>query len=399
MTAEAALAATPEVASRLPLSPAARSVALAYLFVFAAAASLIPFISIYYRSLGLGAGTIGWLVGLPLVVGVVAAPLWTGFADARHRHRTVLSLTICGAAAAASLAATTDRVLLLLAIVVVHAALYAPVNSLIDNGALVALGGRSGDYGRLRVWGTVGWGVSAPVVGWAVSAYGPRWIFAIYVGLMLLCLTCAVRIPMRERPATAPFRTRVDVLRRDARFWVFLLVTLLGGIGMSMVNAYLPLDLDGMGARGLVGVALVVATLSELPVMLLGGRMLASVGVGHVFVLGYFVYGLRAVGMALVQTPWGVVALQATHGLSFALVWIAGTVLARRLAPVGLGATAQGMFTSTSIGLGGALGSVLGGALFSASGPAATFAAAAVVLCGIVPAVALAARRRAPFAR
>src|SRR4051794_517860 len=92
---------------------AAAVVGLAYLFVFGAAAALIPFISIYYRSVGFGAGTIGWLLGVPLVVGVVAAPLWTALADARHRHRTVLAVTVSGAAGMAALIATTDRLALL----------------------------------------------------------------------------------------------------------------------------------------------------------------------------------------------------------------------------------------------------------------------------------------------
>jgi predicted MFS family arabinose efflux permease len=54
---------------------------------------------------------------------------------------------------------------------------------------------------------------------------------------------------------------------------------------------------------------------------------------------------------------------------------------------------AQGLFTSTSNGLGGALGAVLGGRLYAHGGAATTFRGAAVVLVVLVPAAALCAAR------
>ncbi len=366
---------------------------LSYLFAFGAAAALIPFVSIYYRSLGFGAGTIGWLIGLPLLVNVVAAPLWGAVADASHRHRAVLMAAVAGAALLAALMAASGRFLVLLPIVLLQAAVFAPVMSLIDNGALVLLAGRHSQYGRLRFWGTVGWGVSAVAVGWLVSARGPRWIFAVYVLLMLGLLVCAARLPIGERHAHSPFADRVKLLARDGRLWTFLAVAFLGGIGMSMVNGFLPLYLNGMHATGLVGVALLIATISEMPIMLSAGRILARLGFGRAFVLGLAIFGLRALGLSFAHAPWMVLALQLLHGPSFALMWVAGVGLARRLAPPGLGATAQGVFASTSNGLGGALGSIVGGWIYATAGPAATFRTAAVILAVVVPALAMLAGR------
>ncbi|MDX6522466.1 MAG: transporter, family, 3-phenylpropionic acid transporter [Gaiellales bacterium] len=373
-------------------------VSLSYLFAFGAAAALIPFVSIYYKSIGFGAGTIGWLIGLPLLVNVVAAPLWGGVADATHRHRVVLALAVGGAAALAGLIAISHRFWILLLIVLLHAAVYAPVMSLIDNGALILLAGRPADYGRFRFWGTVGWGVSALGVGWLVSAQGARWIFAVYIALMVCLLVCAVRLPVGERPEHGRFGDRIALLARDGRMWMFLGVAFLGGIGISMVNAYLPLYLNGMHATGLVGVALLIATISEMPVMLLGRRILIRIGFGRAFVLALMLYGVRALALSLAHTPWIVLALQLLHGPTFALMWLAGVALARGLAPAGIGATAQGLFASVSNGLGGACGAVLGGWVYGTAGPAATFRVAALILAVVVPVLAIVGgrpRRRA----
>jgi MFS transporter, PPP family, 3-phenylpropionic acid transporter len=92
--------------------------------------------------------------------------------------------------------------------------------------------------------------------------------------------------------------------------------------------------------------------------------------------------------------------LQLLHGPSFAVMWISGVALARRLAPPGLGATAQGLFSSVGTGLGGAVGAVAGGWIFGAIGPAGAFQTAALVLAVVVPVVALVgnAAPREPFA-
>ena len=368
--------------------PTAQAVRLSYLFAFAAAAALTPFASIYYRSLGFSPQQIGWLLGMPLLMSVLATPVWGAVADATHRHRAVLMLAIAGAAGGAALIPTTDEFAVVVPFALLQAAMFAPVNSLLDNGALTLLGSRPERYGRFRLWGTIGWGVSAPLVGWVVAVLGPRWIFPIYVVLMVALLVAAVRLPVADRPSSERFGVRIRALTHNRSLWLFLAVAFLGGIGMSMINAYLPLYLNGMHATGLVGVALLIATISELPVMMMGPAILGRLGLAPAFVIGLVLYGLRGLALSFAGSVWVVLALQMLHGPTFALMWVSGVALARRLAPVGAGAVAQGLFTSTSTGLGGALGAVLGGRLYAQGGAVATFRGAAVILAVVVPAVA-----------
>jgi PPP family 3-phenylpropionic acid transporter len=369
----------------------AASVRLSYLFAFAASAALIPFVSIYYTTLHFSPQQIGWLLGVPLLISVMAAPAWGALADATHRHRAVLLTAVTGAAVAAALIPAAGRFLVVFPFVILQAAMFAPVNALLDNGALTLLGSQPHRYGRFRLWGTIGWGVSAPLVGWLVAARGARWIFLVYVLLMAALLVFSTRLPVAERPPPQPFRDRVSALRRSGPLWIFLGVAFIGGIGMSMVNAYLPLYLHGMHATGLVGVALLIATISELPVMLMGPSVLARLGLPQTFILALVLYGLRGLALSFAGSAWMVLALQLLHGPTFALMWVSGVALARQLAPAGVGAMAQGLFASISNGLGGAVGAVLGGRLYAHGGAVATFRAAAVVLALVVPVVAAAA--------
>ena len=380
--------------------PRSTAVKLSYFFAFAAAAALIPFASIYYHSLDFSPQQIGVLLGIPLLTSVLATPAWGAAADATHRHRAVLVIAVAGAAAGAALIPTTETYALVALFTLMQAVMFAPVNALLDNGALTLLGPRPEHYGRFRVWGTIGWGVSAPLVGWVVADRGPRWIFPIYVVLMGCLLVAALRLPVADRPPSERFRARMRTLTRSPSLWAFLTVAFLGGIGMSMINAYLPLYLNSMNATGLVGVALLIATISELPVMMMGPTVLARLGLPQAFILALMLYGVRGLALSFAGSPWAVLALQLLHGPTFALMWVSGVGLARRLAPPGVGAMAQGLFTSTSNGLGGALGAVLGGRLYAHGGAPASFRGAAVVLLVLVPLAAACAAwiRRASVA-
>jgi PPP family 3-phenylpropionic acid transporter len=85
---------------------------------------------------------------------------------------------------------------------------------------------------------------------------------------------------------------------------------------------------------------------------------------------------------SLVRAPWLVLIIQLMNGPTFAAAWVAGVALAAELAPEGLGATAQSMFSSTMMGLGGAVGAVAGGWLYENAGAAAMFQFAGALVIG-----------------
>ena len=71
--------------------------------------------------------------------------------------------------------------------------------------------------------------------------------------------------------------------------------------------------------------------------------------------------------------PWQVLIINLLHGLTFSLMWTAGVAYANQLAPPGLGATAQGVFAGTVMGLGSALGAFSGGIIYDAYGAVVAF--------------------------
>jgi len=87
--------------------------------------------------------------------------------------------------------------------------------------------------------------------------------------------------------------------------------------------------------------------------------------------------------------------IQLLHGLTFSAMWVAGVSYADYLAPEGLGATAQGLFSAMLYGLGGIAGGLIAGLLYDELGAVAMFRwAAAFALVGLLI-FALASRNEA----
>jgi PPP family 3-phenylpropionic acid transporter len=94
---------------------------------------------------------------------------------------------------------------------------------------------------------------------------------------------------------------------------------------------------------------------------------------------------VRALAYTVVSDPWMFLVVSLLHGLTFSAMWVAGVSFADSMAPEGLGATAQGLFSAVLLGLGGIAGGLIGGFLYDELGAVAMFRwAAAFALVGLV---------------
>lgn len=359
-----------------------------YFLFYAGWAALMPFLPIFYRSLGFPAGQIGVLLSIAPLVTLAAAPFWGGVADASRRHRLVLMGVMAGAMlAAASL--SQARVFGLLALAAAAYAFFnAPIIPLIDHSVLALLAspaGKGADYGRQRMWGAIGWGLSAPLAGWLAGRLGQTWPFVVYLTMMGVTMVAAARFPIKVEVRERSYWSGMRELLADRRWYVFLAIFLICGVGGSVISNYLFLFMADLGAsQATMGLALSVATLGEMPVLFFSGWMLRKWGSRGLLVIGMAAYVVRALGLSLATEPWQALALQSLHGLTFSAVWVAGVSFAGEMAPKGLGATAQGLMNSVVFGISGITGSLAGGVIFERFGGAGLFRSSALlVLLGL----------------
>ena len=154
---------------------------------------------------------------------------------------------------------------------------------------------------------------------------------------------------------------------------------------MGIIDGYLFVYLDDLGAPATVmGACLATICAIELPVFMYSGAILNALGhTGALNVaLGAFCVRLAAYSVLnFAPSPWFVVPVELLHGLTFGIAWSAGVNYCKTMAPIGLEATAQGLFQSTYAGLGRSFGGLIGGLLYESVGPAIMFRLACLWTC------------------
>ena len=92
-----------------------------------------------------------------------------------------------------------------------------------------------------------------------------------------------------------------------------------------------------LGANeGQMGLALTIATLTEIPVFFFGDRLVRRFGSYGLFMIALVLIGIRSLLYAVVDSTFQVLILQVFSGMMFPALWLAGVSYADENAPAGL---------------------------------------------------------------
>ena len=387
--------AAPSLASASVPSSVVRP-AIVYALWFGAVAAYVPYIAVYLRASGLDLGTVGLLIALQATVSLVAAPIWGALADGLGDVRAPILVASLLAAGAAILLASAREPLALTASIVLLAAGTSGITPMVDSKAVRMVGQRD-RIGRARAWGSAAFIVIAFATGAAIGQLGPVGMFVLY-GPMLVATGIAafalLRLPADDRTGRSPVtRSRGRVA---GALSAFSLTTIVGAIRQPIIGrffvgsivvwtafatlqTFISLRVVQLGGDAtVVGATWSIAALTEIPLMFAFPNLARRFSAERLVIVGAVAFGLRAAAVAVVASPWAVVAVSPLGGIGFAffyvgtVTWVAGAV------PRSVQATAQGVFTGTAVSIGAIGGSVLGGLIGGAFTLPVLFGLAAV---------------------
>jgi PPP family 3-phenylpropionic acid transporter len=357
-----------------------------YFLYFAAFSALMPFFVLFYQRLGFSGAQIGLLTGIPPLITLFAAPFWTGVADAKRWHKLLMSIGITVAVLDVFLLPSFTSFVVIFMLIVVFNVFASPIASLADSATMNMLGEERAMYGRIRLGGTIGWGLFAPIAGALVQNYGLKLAFWSYSVIMLINFFVSQKFVHSSHEAGTSRSSGIRVLLTNRRWINFLFIAFLGGLGTFAVNAYLFPYMAELGARETtMGFALTVSTLTEMPIFFFGDRLVKRFTNYGLLILALVMVAIRSLLLSVVSTPSMVLALQAFGGTIFPAMWLAGVSYADQNAPAGLKSSAQGLFGAMCFGFGSAVGGFLGGLLLESVGGRGMFLIfGIIVLVGLV---------------
>lgn len=348
---------------------------LFYLTYFGANACFLPYIVLYYQKLGFSGTQIGILFAISPLVSLVGAPFWTGIADVSRRHRLIMSLTMLSAIGLVLAFPVVETLGAVLMLVVLYSFMVSPLNSFADSATMTMLADQKSMYGRIRAGGTIGWGFIAPIAGLIIERYGLNWAFWSYASIMFIGFLLSTQFKYHHIQEKVSIKSGMRELFSNRRMVLFLVTAFFAGMSLMVINTYLAPYMAELGIRSsLLGVALAIATISELPVLFFGNRLLDKLKPHGLLILAMCAITLRLFLYASFKTPAGILGFQLVNGFTFAALWVAGVSYINENAPPGLSATTQGVFGAAVFGFGAAVGGFIGGILLERVGGAAMFA-------------------------
>ena len=341
-----------------------------YFLFFASVASHLPYQVLYYQSLSFTGAQIGLLVGIAPLITLVSLPLVTGLADRTDKHGLVMSLSLLGLVSGLVLFPYLKTFALLFGVVVLYSVFFSAIMPLSDSATMFMLGERKDLYGRIRLGGTIGFGLVAIVAGALVQSHGLKAAFWSAAGLFFIAFLVSQKLVHGGQESGGPAqRGRASDLLKNPRFILFLLLGFSGGVSFTTINAYLfPYMKDLGAAESTMGLALTIGTIAEIPVLFFVGRFIRRFGAYAVVVFALAMTGMRLALLAVAPTPLFVLFSQLLNGFNYPLLTVAAVTYADEQAPQGFRATAQGLYNAAAGGIGGAVGGLAGGLLFESVG-------------------------------
>jgi PPP family 3-phenylpropionic acid transporter len=340
-----------------------------YFLYFAAFASLLPYFVLFYQGLGFNGTQIGLLTGVPPLITLFGAPFLAGVADSTSRHRLIMGLGIIVSIGVMLIMPSMKVFVIVFILIIIFNTFMSPISPLADSATLSMLGEERAMYGRIRMGGTIGWGLMAPVAGTVVENYGLRLGFLMFAVIMLLNFFVSQKFSFGRTEEHEAKGGGIRTLLANRQWVFFLIVSFLGGVGIFTVASYLFPYMAELGANeSQMGIALTISTLTELPVFFFGHRLVKRFGSYRLFMIALALIGVRSLLYAAIDSSAQIYLVQAFSGMIFPVMWLAGVSYADENAPAGLKSTAQGVFGAMTFGFGAALGGFVGGLLLESIG-------------------------------
>lgn len=361
-----------------------------------------PYAPLWFAHLGYSTFAIGAFAALQSWTRIVAPYGWGWLAD--HGGRRITLLRIAAVAcllAAAALWPVRDAGAIALGAVIAALFLangaFTPIaetlilRHLHDGGALDAR-----RYGRVRLWGSVGFLVAVLASGALLQATGIGAFPLLTCAVVALLVVATFRLPRPAEPP-GPVHERAPigpVLRRAAVRWFFASV-MLTVLAHSSLYAFFSLYLVESGhGKAAVGVMWAISVVAEVAFFALAGRRFTRIDPHHWLVIAALATAVRFAATAAFGANVAVLAAcQLLHVLTFAAHHLACTSLIASHFPDRLRSRASALYSVLGYGVPGVVGGVAGGWVSERFGLAAVFLAAAAVGLAAAACAVVAGRR------
>lgn len=329
-----------------------------YVLYFAATGIYFPFLPLFLANIPLNSVQIGFLLSIGPLTSIFAQAFWGSIADHYNRKKESLLLTLTFTAIISLLLPLGKGLAVLAIILFLYNLTNSAVTPLSDSLVLSTLKD-SRDYGKIRLWGSLGFALTAGIGG-VVFTFIPLALFGTIIGLILLATLFWARAlpnPRNNHKHYILKQSPLLTVLKTPGLLNFFVVTLLVMVPYNAYTAFFGWHMQLLGAtRYGIGIGWLIAAMSEIPVFGLGRMWLKKFNPKQLILMAAVVFALRWFAYAGISDYRFIDFLQISQSLSFALFYLAGVEYLNILVPTHLQGSTQSLFNAVSFGVSAIIG-------------------------------------------
>ncbi len=354
-------------------NPSLVSLKLYNFFIYGAISIFAGFLQLYLQEIGMTKLEIGSLMAIGPFVSLFANPFWGFWSDKSRNIRIILMIMMGGTFVFSQAVFHAPTYAWIYTAMIVfyffQSPLFAQTNSLI----LGYIDGTSQKFGSFRLWGSLGWALTAVAAGPLIDRLGIGSVSIVFACMIIVAFAFSVFLPRQPIASDTPVVTfrRFGKVMFNPYFMAFIGLGVLVSVPNAMNSTFMSLYITEMGGnKQMVGWAIFTSSILEVGVFLLLDRylkrkmsfLLASL------VLVSLLFAIRWQLMAESTLPIEVVLIQLMHSITFGGYFYVGTQLTMLFIPRPYRSSGQAVYTMAWGGLSGVIAGLFGGWLFQSFG-------------------------------
>ena len=264
-----------------------------YFAYFALLGATAPYLGLYFHHLGFSGTAIGQLVAIPMLMRVLAPNLWGWLADRTGRRLSIVRLGAACTLLCFSGIYLGQGFAWLALIMAGHAFFWHAVLPQFEAITLAHLRDQPQRYGRIRLWGSVGFIAAVAGLGWAFEYVSldlyPAYLLLVMAIILLASLAVpGVKVDPGQRPE-APAEPFLTTLRQP-RVLAFFLAAALMQLSHGPYYTVFTLHLEDLGyGRGVIGQLWSLGVVAEVLIFLVMPQLLARLALNTLLVAAFLI--------------------------------------------------------------------------------------------------------------
>lgn len=338
-------------------------------FVYGAIAVFTSFFQIYLQDIGLTKIEIGTLMAIGPFVSLFANPFWGYMSDRTQNIRKTVLIMVAGTLLFVQAVFLAQSYSLIFTAMIFYYFFQSPLFAQTNSMILTYIDGTNHKFGSFRLWGSMGWALTAISAGPIMDRLGDSRMSLVFSVLLIVAFGFALLLPSLKRSSDAPIVTMrgFSQVILNPYFMTFILLGILVSIPNAMNSSFVSLYITELGgSKQMVGLAVFMSSILEIVVFLLFDRFLKrkmTIMLACLTVVS-LLFALRWELMALAISPIQIAFIQLLHSVTFGGYFYVGTQLTMLFIPKPYRSSGQALYTLSWSGISGVIAGIFGGFMF-----------------------------------